>query len=105
MKLQHIAITVMNFDQYRELFEELGMTVKRIISNTNQRQLWFCEGIQLIEGHCAEFESEMHHIAFETEDAEAAVRIALKNGCKQHPRGANWFILPNGLSVELLGEL
>lgn len=100
--LHHIAISVLDFEQYKVLFEKLGMTIKRITGETPSRQLWFYEGIQLNEVSFSSRGSEIDHIALHSNDIEKTVQIALKNGCKTHPKGSNWFILPNGVNIELM---
>ena len=84
------------------LFEKLGMTVKRRTGEAPSRQLWFYEGFQLKEVDFAESGSDVDHIALESKDIRETVRIALENGCKLHPRGINWFVLPNGINIELM---
>ena len=101
-KLHHIAISVLDFDQYKVLFEKLGMTVKRITREAPSRQLWFYEGIQLKEVNVSESGSDVDHVALETKDIGETVRIVLENGCRLHSRGINWFVLPNGINIELM---
>ena len=104
-KLHHIAISVLDFDQYKMLFEKIGMTVKRITGEAPSRQLWFYEGIQLNEVNFAESGYSVDHIALESKDIGETVRIALENGCRFHPRGINWFVLPNGINIELIEQV
>lgn len=101
-RLHHVAIATINFEQYKELFEKLGMTIKREVGQAPTRQLWFYEGIQLKEISDLDSGNNVDHIALETEDVEGTIRTALSNGCKSDPRGNNWFILSNGTAIELM---
>ena len=101
-KLHHVAIAITDFEEYKELFEKLGMTIKREVGEKPARQLWFFEGIQLKEVSSLKKGTNIDHVALETEDIAETVRIALLNGCKSDSRGNNWFILPNGTIIELM---
>lgn len=101
-RLHHVAIATMDFKKYKELFEKLGMTIKREVGEAPARQLWFYEGIQLKETVVLEKGTNVDHVALETENIEETVKIALINGCKSDSRGNNWFILPNGTVIELM---
>lgn len=101
-KLDHVAISVVEFEQYKKFFEQLGMTVERETGEAPTRQLWFCEGIQLKEVSSVENGTHIDHIALGTGDIEKTVSIALANGCKEDPRGSNWFVLSNGTVIELM---
>ncbi len=101
-KLHHVAIATINFEQYKELFEKLGMTIERETGEVPTRQLWFREGIQLKEVSSLNNGTNVDHIALETKDIERTIKIALDNGCKLNSRGKNWFILSNGTLVELM---
>ena len=101
-RLHHVAIATINFEQYKELFEKLGMTIEREVGQVPTRQLWFCEGIQLKEVSSLENGTNVDHVALATKDIEETIRTALSNGCKSDLRGNNWFILPNGTAIELM---
>lgn len=103
-QLQHVAITVIEFEQYKELFEKLGMKVQRMTGKAPFRQLWFYEGIQLKEECAVEIGNYVDHIALDVQNIEENVKIALENGCCPHSRGNNWFVLPNGINIELIGK-
>lgn len=103
-KLHHVAIATIEFEQYKELFEKLGMTIERENGKKPTRQLWFNEGIQLKEVSSIEQGNNVDHIALATKNIEETVRLALLNGCKSNSRGENWFILPNGTVIELMKE-
>lgn len=101
-RLHHIAVTTKNFDDYKMLFKELGMTVEREVGKFPQRQLWFYEGIQLKEVLNLETGLSVDHIALVTEDINGTIKVAVSNGCKHEPKKDNWFILSNGTKVELI---
>ncbi len=101
-QLHHVAIAIAEFEKYKELFEKLGMKVQRTTGEIPFRQLWFYEGIQLKEVCEVEVGNHVDHIAFDVQNIEETVKIALENGCSSHPRGDNWFILPNGTIIELM---
>lgn len=103
-KLHHVAIVTIDFEEYKELFEKLGMTIQREVGEAPTRQLWFNEGIQLKEVSSLEYGTNVDHIALGTKDIEGTIRIALSNGCKLDSRGNNWFILSNGTKIELMEE-
>lgn len=101
-RLHHVAIAIRDFEKYKELFEKLGMKIKREVGEKPSRQLWFFEGIQLKEVISLEKGTNVDHIALEIEDIAETVKIALSNGCKSDLRGNNWFVLPNGTVIELM---
>lgn len=103
-KLHHVAIATTDFEKYKELFEKLGMTMQRKVGETPTRQLWFNEGIQLKEVSSLEYGTNVDHIALETKDIKGTIKIALSNGCELDLRGNNWFILSNGIKIELMEE-
>lgn len=103
-KLHHVAIATTKFEEYKELFEDLGMTIERENRQGPSRQLWFYEGIQLKEVTSIKSGTNVDHIALATKNVEETVKIALSHGCRLDSRGNNWFILSNGTEVELMKE-
>lgn len=103
-KLHHVAIATTEFENYKKLFEQLGMKVERENGQIPERQLWFFEGIQLKEVEEFEYGNTVDHIAISTNSIEESVKIALLNGCTLDLHRNNWFILPNGVKVELMNE-
>ena len=101
-KLHHIAIATVEFEKYKKLFEELGMSVERENGTMPTRQLWFHEGIQLKEIDNTQIGTNIDHVAIRTNDIKETMKIALLNGCKMDTRGNNWFVLPNGTRIELI---
>ena len=104
-KLHHVAIATIDYEDYKELFAKLGMTIQREVGEAPTRQLWLTEGIQLKEVSSLEYGTNVDHIALETKNIEETIKIALSNGCKLDSRGNNWFILSNGTEIELMKEL
>jgi predicted enzyme related to lactoylglutathione lyase len=82
-RIDHIAIMVSDFEWYRFLFETVfEMKVRKTTGEIPSRQLWFEEGIQMIE--CAEVSTEkssVDHISFAVEDISTALGRALNNQC------------------------
>lgn len=103
-KLHHVAIATKEFESYKKLFEQLGMKVERENGQIPERQLWFFEGIQLKEVEEFECGNTVDHIAISTNNIEESVKIALLNGCTLDSHRNNWFILPNGVKVELMSK-
>lgn len=103
-KVDHIAIATPEFEWYVSFFETVfSMNVKRTFGKEPLRQLWFEEGIQLIE--CKEVcvkGTSVNHIAIAVKDVLETADKALKNRCAVCPRGNNWFTLPNGEEIELI---
>lgn len=101
--LHHIAISVENIEQYRNLFEKLGMNVNRITGVSPCQQIWFDEGIQLKEVSSLIIEgTNIDHIALHSGNVNELIQTALENGCIQDFDKDNWFTLPNGISVEVM---
>lgn len=102
--LHHIAISVDDIGKYLKLFEKLGMTIQRKNGISPNQQIWFNEGIQLKEDNSLlNNGANVDHIALQCSDIEKVVKVALENGCSLDSRGFNWFVLPNGIRVEVLG--
>lgn len=100
--IHHVAISIVEFDQYVELFKKIGMNVQRTTGEAPQRQIWFTEGIQLKETSVLKIGNNIDHIALCVNNIEATVKIAFENGCHSFSQGENWFLLPNGIVVELI---
>ena len=101
-KLLHVAIATTEFEKYKKFFEQLGMTVERENGQIPTRQIWFYEGIQLKEVDNIQLGTNIDHIAISTNNIKETIEIALLNGCKMDTRGNNWFVLPNGTTIELI---
>lgn len=103
--LHHIAISVDDIAKYQKLFERLGMTVQRKNGISPNQQIWFHEGIQLKENFSSlKNGTNIDYIALQCSDIENVVKVAIENGCSLDSRGDNWFVLPNGIRVEILSN-
>lgn len=103
-KLHHVAIATNEFERYVKLFEELGMKKERENGQIPERQLWYYEGIQLKEVRESDVGTNVDHVALSTENIEKSIEIALLNGCTLDSCRNNWFVLPNGVKIELMFE-
>lgn len=100
--LHHAAISTDRFAEYTEFFLHLGMSVQKKSGTDGNRQIWFNEGIQLKETEKITSGDSVDHIALYTDDMEQTLETAYAFGCTAHPKGVNWFVLPNGVSIELM---
>lgn len=100
--LHHAAIATVDYDQYKKIFEKIGMQVERETGTAPNRQLWFREGIQLKESQNVNRGSNVDHLALRSDQKEETVKIALENGCTPDEHGDSWFSLPNGTLIELI---
>ena len=102
--LNHTAFDVKDYDWYKNFFTNIcGMNCYREIGESPKRQMWFVEGIQLNESEedmdCAG--NAFNHIGLLTEDVDAFVAEAIRNGCSPLPGKSYWFVMPNKLKVEV----
>ena len=104
IQLHHVAIAVNDFDKYVDLFVRLGLNIQRITGEAPNRQLWFEEGIQLKES-CNDISTDgIDHIAFGTDSRTDIIKTAIGIDCSSIKEKDNWFRLPNGISIELMGD-
>lgn len=103
-RVQHVAILVNDIYRYKSIFESIGMTIKRTAGQDSSRQIWFNEGIQLIECSCETEGMTIDHVAIESTNINETINNATQNGCKAHPKGDNWVVLPNDLLIELVNQ-
>ncbi len=102
--INHVAFRIKDFDWYVRFCEDvLGMTISRTKGEAPKRQIWFGEGIQLME---VLEEPEMigdifHHIGLHSDCVSETVEKALALGCREVEGKPHWFELPNGVFVEL----
>lgn len=103
-RIHHAALNVVDFDWYRGFFETVFcMQANRFQGEAPHRQLWFPEGIQLNEvTEEGTLGDVCDHISLGVDDVptEAAAE-AIAHGCAPLPGKAHWFLLPNGVRVEL----
>ena len=106
--IHHAALLTENYQWYTDFFQEVfHMTIARTAGEAPNRQLWFKEGIQINElaqgsevfpENCA-----CDHISLGVDmDPVAAANLAIQYGCrKAEGKGDHWFVLPNGVMMEL----
>ena len=90
--LNHIALNVKDFDWYEHFFRTVcSMNSYREDGVSPNRKIWFSEGIQLNE---TTEELPVKGIYDHVSAAKAA-------GCTDVPGKSHWFMLPNGVKVEV----
>lgn len=104
--LHHTSISVTDFEWHIQFFKEVfHMHEYRVKGEAPNRSIWFSEGIQLDElpdGQDDEMRASFPaHIAFQTDDLEVILSRAYELGCKQYKDKHHWFVMPNGLKVEI----
>lgn len=102
--LHHVALCVADFEWHLSFFKEVfGMSVSRETGTAGNRQLWFYEGIQIIEKQCLlSAEHIVDHIAVSVLDSKDVITKAVSFGCTLPANHDNWIVLPNGLQIELM---
>lgn len=107
-RIHHAALLTADFEWYVNFFQEVfHMTVVRTAGEAPNRQLWFAEGIQINElARDAEVFPEncaCDHISLGVDlDPVAAAKLAIQYGCrKAEGKGDHWFVLPNGVMMEM----
>lgn len=102
-QLNHTALNVKDFDWYLTFFQEVfDMDIQRRVGEAPKRQLWFAQGIQLNEvPRDGEMGTVYDHLGFVVEDVPALKKLAVDHGCAHLEGKDHWFILPNGVRVEL----
>ena len=111
-KIHHAAVNVCELDWYAGFFQDVfGMTVERTAGEAPSRQIWFREGIQLIEkaeggkagGQTVLAHEGCDHISLGVdEDPVCMAKRAVDRGGKPvEGKGEHWFSLPNGVQIEL----
>ena len=107
IRIHHVAVKVNNLEWYVDFFQNvLGMTIEKTKGEKPSRQLWFYEGIQLVETEELETlqnPSLYDHISLGVdEDPKDVAKIAIAHGCNSmEGKGAHWFALPNRVPIEL----
>ncbi len=103
--VEHTAIRVKDIRWYVRFFcEALGMQINSVDGSADDpKQVWLLGGLQLISDPKFEGpEGRLAHLGIMTENLEKALEKVYKWGVTELPQGRNWFVLPDGLSVELL---
>ena len=103
--LEHTAVYVKDIHWHMRFFEQaLGMPLRNIQgSEDDPVQVWMIGGVQLVSDKDFDGpEGRMVHLGIMTKDLEAALERVYKWGVTEMPQGHNWFILPDGLAIELM---
>ncbi|MBR2591489.1 MAG: VOC family protein [Oscillospiraceae bacterium] len=101
--LNHAALNVRDFEWYLNFFEDVfGMKEEKRQGVMPYRKIWLDGGIQLNECQ-VEIDSEgpMDHLGFTADDVDAVIKEAKDRGCIAVPYKPTWFILPNGVVIEM----
>jgi len=103
-QLHHIAINVKDIDWYCNFFcSVFHMEIRKTAGETPHRQIWFHEGIQLNERNpVADGDNAIDHLSISVDDIDSYCAKAQNNQCTPVPDKRGWFMLPNGLKVELV---
>ena len=113
--LDHVALNVRDFEWYLNFFEEVfGMKEVKRQGDMPYRKFWLDGGIQLCECQVDTGSAgPMDHICFVSDDVDAVIEAAKARGCITVPEAAKargcitvpykptWFILPNGVVIEM----
>lgn len=105
--LGHTAIRVKDLQWHIRFFEEaLNMPVRRVRGpEDNPETVWTVGGVQLVPDKDFDGpEGRMMHLGINTEDVDAALEEIYKWGVTELPQGRHWFVLPDGLIIELLPD-
>lgn len=106
--VEHVAIKVKNIKWYIDFFRNaLDMDIRGIHGDeSNPEQIWL-GGIQLTldenidKSKCKE--EKVWHLGLFTENLSIALdKVYSYEQIKEMPQGRNWFMLPNGLVIELM---
>lgn len=102
--LEHIALKVRDFDWHVSFFQEVfDMPVRLSMGEAPNRKIWLHAGIQLNEDVSFDNnEGRADHLGIMVEDVAVIMEKAYARGAKSAPQGDNWFILPSGITVEVI---
>lgn len=101
--LDHVALNVHDFEWYLNFFEDVfGLKEQKRQGTMPYRKIWLDGGIQLCECMVETGSAGlMDHICFVSEDVDAVIEAAKAHGCISVPYKPAWFILPNGIVIEM----
>lgn len=102
-QLNHTALNVKDFDWYLKFFQDVFcMEIQRTRGEAPNRQVWMKQGIQLNEVSEDSIPGKLYdHLGFVVEDVKALKELAVLHGCSPLEGKDHWFVLPNGVKVEL----
>ena len=103
--LEHMALKVSDIDWHVRFFEEVfDMPVRMSLGEAPHRKIWLHAGIQLNEEvEFEEIEGRADHLGIMTENVEDVLEKAYARGVEELPQGHNWFRLPSGIQIEVIG--
>ena len=101
--LDHAALNVRDLEWYLNFFEEVfNMKEEKRQGDMPYRKFWLDGGIQLCECQVDTGSAgPMDHICFVSDDVDAVIEAAKARGCITVPYKPTWFILPNGVVIEM----
>lgn len=109
-KVQHVGVRVRDFDWYRRFFQDImGMpvTLEKYDTENNLDQIWI-GGVQLQHAisdaiACCETQ-QMSHIGIESSDPDNLIlAVSSVEGVASFSGKLNWFQLPEGHVIEIVG--
>ncbi len=101
--LTHAALNVRDFEWYLNFFEDVfGMKEEKRQGNMPYRKIWLDGGIQLNECQAdTDSAGVLDHLGLVADDVDAVIEAAKARGCITVPFRPTWFILPNGVVIEM----
>lgn len=102
--LEHMALKVRDFDWHVSFFQEVfDMPVRLFMGEAPNRKIWLHAGIQFNEDvNFNNEEGRADHLGIMVEDVADIMEKAYARGAKPAPQGDNWFVLPSGITVEVI---
>lgn len=103
--LEHMAFKVSDIDWHVKFFEEVfDMPIRMTLGEEPHRKIWLHAGIQFNEEvDFEEIEGRADHLGIMTENVEEVLEKAYARGVEELPQGHNWFRLPSGIQIEVIG--
>ncbi len=103
--VEHTAVFVSDLDYHIKFFAEVfNMTVTKTGEKEGKVwQVWLSGGVQLVEDKTFKgAEGRLAHLGIMVENMEETLEKAYARGACEMVQGRNWFIIPSGLSVEVM---
>ena len=104
--IDHTALNVRDFEWYLNFFEDVfGMKELKRQGTMPYRKIWLDGGMQLIECQVdIGSAGPMDHLSFVSDDVDTVIKAARARGCISVPYKPTWFILPNGVVIEMKAQ-
>lgn len=104
-QLDHVAVETADFLGTVRFFTEVfDMEVARTRGEAPHRQLWFHQGIQVNETPTLSAGSFRGHIGIRVERKGDTLARAIARGGSPLEGKPGWFLTPEGVTIELMGE-